>query len=320
MAHGGWLGVDLFFVLSGFLITGILLSKKGRPNYFKDFYRRRVLRIFPLYYFAILLSVFSIILIDRELYRLNNGYDSLLYYLGFIPNFALAFKNDWLYQTNWVGLSHLWSLAVEEQYYILWPLIVLLLPARLLAVFCITLIGLGGYFRIWTADSLGEIGAYVLPYCRMDGLAIGSFLAIAKTQGWLTFSVFQKNLVRDAAFICFLVVLYYLSSEKSYWRDVFAAGMFAGLVYLALQPDLGWVRRLCETSFLRHIGTYSYGLYIFHQMFRMLYEKIYRAPLFALGLPTAWVQIIYILLAFGTTYILARLSFRFIEKPFLDRK
>ncbi len=322
IAHAGWLGVDLFFVLSGFLITGILLNKKGKPRYFRDFYRRRILRIFPLYYFALLLSFMAIFFIDQQPHRLYTGYDSLGWFLAFIPNIALALKGDWLWQTNWVGLSHLWSLAVEEQFYLIWPLVVLLIPRKPLAVVCALLIAAGYYIRIHTDIVFGQewsIASYVLPHCRMDGLAAGSLMAILVHLGFVTFAPLQRQVVRDLTFGLGMTTLYLLLAGNTHWRGEVVALTFMGVLYLALSPD-GRVRRLCEHPFLMHIGMFSYGMYVFHQMFRVVYEYYFRTGLEALGLPIGVVQVIYMVLAIGVTYVLARLSWRYIEERFIKMK
>ena len=322
VGHAGWLGVDLFFVLSGFLITSILLHKKTRPDYFRDFYRRRILRIFPLYYFVLMLSVFAIVVIDQQPQRLYTGYDSLGWYFAFIPNIALALKGDWIWQTNWVGLSHLWSLAVEEQFYMVWPLVVLLLPRRGVMALSVLILAMSAWIRIETDLAFGQtwsIASYVLPYCRMDGLAAGSFLAVLRLEGWLTFKGLRRDLTRDFTFSAFMLTFYMLIAGNSHWRGTWVALMFLGVVYFALDTK-GLIKKVCEWPFLMHIGTYSYAMYVFHQMFRMVFDKIYRQPLVSLGLHEAIVQILFILLAGLTTYGLARLSWKYLEKPFLDLK
>jgi peptidoglycan/LPS O-acetylase OafA/YrhL len=322
LAHGGWLGVDLFFVLSGFLITGILLHKKGNSNYFSDFYRRRVLRILPLYYFAIILSFIAIVFIDREPFRLYTGYDGLGWFLAFIPNVALALKNDWLWQTNWVGLSHLWSLAVEEQFYLIWPLVVLFIPKRILAVVCVFLLFIGYYIRIETDIAFGQewsIASYVLPYCHMDGLAGGSLMAILVNLGWINYRPLQKQIVADLTFGCGILVLYLLVAGNTHWRGEAAALLFMGMLYLAMSPSSS-IRRLCEIPILIHIGTFSYGMYVFHQMFRMIFEWYLRRPLMATGLPVWLVQIIYVVVCVLISYLLARLSWKYIEERFIKMK
>lgn len=322
LGQSGWLGVDLFFVLSGFLITGILLKTKGQSNYFGGFYYRRALRIFPLYYSVLLFSVFAILVIDRQPEHLWDGYNSLAWLFAFLPNVAMALKNGWLWQTNWAGLSHLWSLAVEEQFYLFWPLVVWLMPRKWLPWLCIFLLAIGTDVREWTDVVFGHKwseASYVLPYCRMDGLAAGSLMAVLVHNGKIQFKGLEQVIVRDLTFICLLGLLYYMVAGDSQVRGTYAALTFAGFVYLAL-CEQSVVRNLCETRFLRHIGMYSYGLYVFHQLLRMPFTWYIQDPLLSTGLPLYWVQILYMLLAFAATYVCARISWVLIEKPFLDLK
>src|SRR6476620_6746086 len=134
-AHHGFSGVDLFFVLSGFLITGILLRAKTRPDYFKNFYTRRALRIWPLYY-----AVLILLLLPNSLTHLNLAsprWSYLLYIQNLFPGFPAA--SGPLYIT--------WSLAIEEQFYLIWPPIVLLLNRQWLARLAISLVILSPVLR-----------------------------------------------------------------------------------------------------------------------------------------------------------------------------
>jgi peptidoglycan/LPS O-acetylase OafA/YrhL len=310
VGQSGWMGVDLFFVLSGFLITGILLKTKGQVNYFSGFYYRRALRIFPLYYAVLLYSVFAILVIDQQPEHLWNGYDSLGWMFAFLPNVAMALKNGWLWQTNWAGLSHLWSLAVEEQFYLFWPLAVWVLPRKWLPYFCIFLLVIGTPIRNWTDLVFGHKwseAAYVLPYCRMDGLAAGSLLAVLTHLDKIKFKGIEQVILRDLTFLSFLGLFYYLVAGDSQIRGTFAALTFAGFVYLAL-CEKSAIRSLCENRFLRHVGMYSYGLYIFHQLLRMPFTWYIQQPLISTGLSMYIVQILYMLLAFAATYVCARIS------------
>ena len=123
-AAAGWAGVQLFFVLSGFLITGILLDTQHAPNYFRRFYVRRTLRIFPLYFLMLAVAVFVVAPLQRDSSWAQSVHSYQWTY--------------WLYVSNWTepfgysvhGLSHLWSLAVEEQFYLIWPLVVWWLSSR----------------------------------------------------------------------------------------------------------------------------------------------------------------------------------------------
>src|SRR5208282_3024374 len=129
-AGQGWMGVDLFFVLSGFLITGILLDTQQASNYFAGFYARRVLRIFPLYYLVLTTVIIlgNLIHSPRVTATLPLPEDRWLYFC-YMTNWLGLWKGHW--GTNYVNyLAHFWSLAVEEQFYLVWPLIVWLVRSR----------------------------------------------------------------------------------------------------------------------------------------------------------------------------------------------
>ena len=126
----GWSGVQLFFVLSGFLITGILLDTRPTPHYFRNFYIRRALRIFPLYYVTLAVAFIVLPALDRM----------PQVYAGDYPHQAFL----WLYLSNWRhdiggGFSHYWSLALEEQFYLVWPLVVFFCSRPTLLKICIGL-------------------------------------------------------------------------------------------------------------------------------------------------------------------------------------
>ncbi len=124
LCDGGWMGVDLFFVLSGFLITGILLDTRELPGYFKNFYVRRALRIFPLYY--TMLAVLFLLTPWLHL-QWHTGHIAYLFYAG---NIAYNLNPDLAQVRPAVSFLHLWSLAVEEQFYLIWPLVVLMVSSR----------------------------------------------------------------------------------------------------------------------------------------------------------------------------------------------
>ncbi len=322
LAQAGWLGVDLFFVLSGFLITGILLDSKDSPHYWSSFYKRRLLRIFPLYYFVVIVTWLTVIFIEKAPDRLQ-GYDSFAWFFGFAPNIAMALKNGWLYHSHVFNLNHLWSLAVEEQFYLLWPLTVRLLPVRWLAAWCVFLLAIATPLRFWVAGDAGvdSVASYVLPFTRMDGLAAGSFLAVFFRLDLHSFVPFDKWIARIVfAWTGWQIYQIFLHGTEMRLYNL-SAIFFASLLYLALNTDRSaLVRRFCENAFLRDLGKYSYGLYVFHHMFLYAWEKGFGDRLLAGGLHPALAQSIYIVLAFAGTYLLARLSWALIEKPFLRQK
>jgi peptidoglycan/LPS O-acetylase OafA/YrhL len=160
----GWTGVDLFFVLSGFLITSILLSSRGTGHYFRNFYARRTLRIFPLYFFVIFIATVVIPSLPfawTEHFRVEN-WTRPLYWL-YLSNFAITFSPD--ASNDMLGLT--WSLAIEEQFYLIWPILVLLLSRRALWWTCIGAVALSVVTRtLFVIGGAERLYAYVLTPSR----------------------------------------------------------------------------------------------------------------------------------------------------------
>jgi len=308
----GWAGVFLFFVLSGFLITGILLDSKSQPHYFRNFYARRSLRIFPIYY-ATLLGVMALAW-NRHWTVHDAGWYLLYlqnYLLGvtyFLPEFPAAF-------------DHSWSLAVEEQFYLLWPLAVLLLSRRALLWFCPVLILGAALARYVVAAQTGSFTLAFTPLaCVVDSLAAGALLAIlrrspiaekyGKRAGYAAITV-------GGGAAAFMVIH---SGLERFWTGWMAspsvnhlllsamAVMFSGLILVALDQKT-YLAALLRIGVLRHIGKISYGLYMYHWplllLLPLLLKKIgLETPRFRYWLP------IYL----TVTYFVALASWHLFEK------
>ncbi len=177
--HAGWCGVDLFFVLSGFLITGILLDTRRAQNYFRAFYARRVLRIFPVYY-ATLLSVLAIAHFFPKLNSVLPIAHDRIFYFFYLNNWWPLLKDSW--HANIIG--HFWSLAIEEQFYLVWPFLVWLLSRKQMETAAIAGIVLAPVIRFAIYAHYGEARDIVEnPFCRMDSLLIGALLASLVRKG-----------------------------------------------------------------------------------------------------------------------------------------
>src|SRR5688500_14259012 len=186
-----WSGVDLFFVLSGFLITGILLDTRGSEKYFTTFYARRTLRIFPLYYLVLFLAL--VVLPNfPALHAMLTAQEETgqvvmpaqwPYWL-YLTNFAIA-DRGWVH--GWVDVA--WSLAIEEQFYLVWPLVIWLCPPRVVAVLCAVILVAEPAARVFLRGAEEEpvlvLPIYVLTWFRLDGLAMGALLALAQRRGLL---------------------------------------------------------------------------------------------------------------------------------------
>lgn len=278
VARFGWTGVDLFFVLSGFLITGILLDTRGQPNYWRNYAARRFLRIFPLYYGALALVMFVVPLSGWRDPALGVLRHNQAWYWTYTVNFLEALRGPAATPLN---TEHFWSLCIEEQFYLVWPLVVLLASRRtLLRIAAFTCV-FGVAFRWWLlGQPVDPSATYVLTPGRLDGLMIGAVLAVAQREGGL--ERWRPLAWRVASAAAALVVALALWRGMEHSDPVMAvigypaiAVGFGGLLVLSLTGPDGALRRLLSQRHLRSWGKYSYGLYVIHYpVVGALWEKL----------------------------------------------
>jgi peptidoglycan/LPS O-acetylase OafA/YrhL len=263
----GWMGVDVFFVLSGFLITGILVDARGDgerppPGYFRSFYARRVLRIFPLYY----LFVTSALLVAHA-----NGKPAehgTWWYWIFLPNVLMA-RYGWLAATP--GTGHLWSLAVEEQFYIVWPTLIAWLPRRSMWVTCLALLVASPLLRIALVTQGHGVAAYTLTFARADALAFGACVALLVRDERRRY-IGQARIVAGVAALVLIAFLMQdrLSEPYGVWGLIGGsepiAILTASCIYLIVADDA--LRRLANPVMVS-FGKYSYAMYLVHVPIRM---------------------------------------------------
>jgi len=306
IVHIGWLGVDLFFVLSGFLITSILLRARDAENYYKVFYARRALRILPLYYLALALSLLS----TRDHYTFRA---QIWFWLN-LSNLATAFNPMLI---PW--LSHYWSLAVEEQFYLVWPAVVRRLSLTALFNLCLFVIGALLIARnIPAVEALTLRGSnilYRLTLFRVDTLCGGALLAIIV---YRRSNVTKLQTTLRVGFItCIALFLLFnrLNLLPQFGYTTVVLG-FTSLVGMALHP--GILSRLLSIKPLTVTGRYSYCIYLIHPILIMHGSHLYRFlpvgrwhTLSSLGVASVEFMVV-----FGV----AALSYRFIEDPILSLK
>jgi peptidoglycan/LPS O-acetylase OafA/YrhL len=267
---GGWMGVDLFFVLSGFLITGILLDTREQPGYFTNFYARRALRIFPLYY-----TVLAVLLVLTPWLHLqwHVGHFAYLFYAG---NVAYNLNPSLSTVQPYVSFLHLWSLAIEEQFYLVWPFVVMMVAnRRRLPWICCGLSAGGLILRLCLLAWLPHGDAYEWCYAQlpthMDGLLYGALGAIVVRELPLGTALAWTRRVVPFSF-AILVLVIALSGIDFHSTSMILLGFpalamtFACTVLFALRPGsiVNWIGNL---SILRFVGRYSYGMYVYHILF-----------------------------------------------------
>ena len=315
---GLW-GVDLFFVLSGFLITGILVDSLNSPHYFRNFYMRRVLRIFPLYY-GVLLLLFALTPVMN------------IHWHGLQVPLLLYLQNSirYLPRTDGMGkisLNHLWSLAVEEQFYLLWPLLVFL--ARTLGkVRTLALAGCASalVFRLLlTLLWQDGFSTHFNMLARCDALLLGGVLALLyRSTGWSVTLRWSRPLFFGTAgfLVLSLVEGSLVPFQSPLWTNALRSSIVAlacgGLLVWSLRP--GWFSRVCSGRVLRAFGKYSYGLYILHMIFLPLLSGFFRPLLLRL----TGSKLIAVVGSAGVIVVMtsaaAWLSFHLYEKHFLRLK
>jgi len=337
----GWAGVQLFFVLSGFLITDILLKMKERfqpKQYFSKFYGRRILRIFPVYYLYLALIAIIVGVLLANGYRVHymqRFQEQLPYALTYIYNFYVA-SSKYTGESWFIG--HFWSLSVEEQFYIIWPLVILLTPGKHIKKLFLCAIVLGPVIRLALTfiyvkhlfpflSSDMPLSVYVLPFSHIDSFAMGSYIArfeiprpklqlviLALLVPILGFSAnyLSKGSLGELSALGFAFPL--ANGMKQVWGYSLLAYLFAVLIYTVVHEKL--FMSVLESRALRYMGKISYGLYVYHFAIIWFVARIAGDN----GVPEAYLNHVIAIASLVVTLLVASTSYRFFEKPILDLK
>ncbi|MES1214926.1 MAG: acyltransferase [Bacteroidota bacterium] len=321
----GWLGVDLFFVLSGFLITEILLKTVGKPGYFRNFYLRRILRIFPLYY---LLLIVCLVILPA----IPSLHDKMQYYTDHQWWF-------WLYAQNWLYVTmppeqnnlllHLWSLAIEEQFYIVWPLTILLIkrPKFLLSIVLTLLVAIMvTRSLLWVTNSDGTSFFNLYIFTRIDGICLGCALALIRKMkpdfirlntgiiillfSALNFGFFFLNRLHSFSFPYYPFIGY----------TTFAI-LFMILVDEAVSNNSGWISIIFTNPILKFLGKISYGFYLIHwPVYRFVYPVLYSWCQQHCSQNITFAQFFGAIIATCLGFLLSIVSYYYYERRFLRIK
>lgn len=319
-----WGGVDLFFVLSGFLITGILLRTKTDERYFQSFYARRTLRIFPIYYFALTLSL---ILghYSTEIADILPAWNSwkVAYFL-YVQNWPVFWHGEKIMGGLWGAY---WSLAVEEQFYFLWPLVILHFSEKTVARLCIIGCFVALPLRILLSHFYfrGSFGLAQITSSRVDGLLLGAFIAIYMLRkrrpipkSWIAACAFV-----GMSFLVFIGLSYpteFVATGR--WMTTIGITAFALLsgALVALSQHHSPLQRVLTLKWLRTVGKYSYGMYVYHLLLFLPVRS------YLLSGAASWIhlnfpeKILFMISEIMAVFVVAKLSYDHFESRFLNLK
>ncbi|MGC1870142.1 MAG: acyltransferase [Acidobacteriaceae bacterium] len=319
----GWSGVELFFVLSGFLITGILLKSKTAENYFSSFYARRFLRIFPIYYFALTVGLLAASHVSWWSAMLPPAGKTRIAYYFYVQNWPMFWPHGLFLKANVFG--HFWSLAVEEQFYIVWPLVVWLLPENAILTLCSVGLVIALPLRILMEHRYAEdFTAMFLTTSRMDGLLVGVALAILLRRGQIPLRWIYASLGLGAAIIGYIALFHHTELIATYFYmptiGITGFSLLSGGFLALSQHRILWLRRILNARWLRTMGKYSYGMYIYHIPVYAICDH-YAATRLRLSLPVPLhLALPYIAFLIASTFLVAKISYDLFESKILALK
>ena len=314
-------GVELFFVLSGFLITGVLLDARGTSHGFRYFIARRSLRIFPLYFATLGFCVVFLPWLLKERNPFEVATEQQFYLWTYLTNIRMSWLGEWCFGR----LDHFWSLSVEEHFYLIWPLIVFAVPTHwLFKIAIVGAIASASSRMVFAATSNNGIAPEVLSCFRMDSMLIGAMLVLYLRSPHRITSLDQRAeaLLFGSLIISMgasLINRRLFTIAETLWPITFAL-----LIMLVLDsPSANRLPKLFRMKFLRAFGKYSYAMYVFQN------PLIPIVALFPLTVTiTQWMggqnsiaaQIGYMIVMFMLTFVSAVLSWHLYEKHFLKLK
>jgi peptidoglycan/LPS O-acetylase OafA/YrhL len=328
ICRSGWFGVDLFFVLSGYLITNILLQTKDRPNYIRSFYGRRFLRIFPLYYSA--LGVFFIMtpIVSQKIAEYYTAMTAnQIWFWLYGANILFAIKGSF----SLIPGGYFWSLAVEEQFYLIWPWVVRHITRKRLLNATIGLFFTSLAIRLFFLYVLNAAPTtvYCLPFTHMDSLALGSFIALRFSEKEGVEIVAKRFYILGLAALALILMTAYSLGSLSFWHPDVAtftysllAIFFASLLVFVVSGRWSWCNhRIFSNPVLRSFGKYSYSLYIIHPAIGHVLGMMLPPILISSVIPSyAISSLIFIAVGTGVCWIISYLSWHLFEKHFLNLK
>ena len=317
-------GVELFFVLSGFLITGVLLDAKSSRHRYRNFFARRSLRIFPLYFTALaaFVVIFPLTLGDRNPFE--KATEQQFYLWTYLTNVHMSWVGQW----NFGRLDHFWSLAVEEHFYLIWPWIVFSVPDRWpLRVAGLGVVTCAASRVAFAALSENDVAPDVLSFFRFDAMLIGAMSVIRirsrPIAGSPTRSISTLRCWLIASVVATLTIALFNRRLLTVAETAFPI-TFAILIAVVLRPESeNNLARVFRWGWLRSLGKYSYAMYVFQNPLIPLVALLpFSASVFDQigGQHSIVAHLIYITAMFSLTYLVALVSWHVLEKHCLRLK
>jgi peptidoglycan/LPS O-acetylase OafA/YrhL len=302
----GQTGVDLFFVLSGFLITRILLNDRKSPFYFRNFYIKRSLRIFPLYYFFLLFYLFvNPLLLGNSLPTFSEYWWWFAYLQNIPPTFGFSS----------FGPGHYWSLAVEEHFYLAWPLLVFIFRRRGLMVVSLAMILFSFGLRYFFLAN--DLSPFYFTFTRLDALSLGTILALVEPI-LLSRAEFGRKIL-PVVLIAWIIPLFFayvvFTGSAAFLVQLVKYPLIAGFYFLLIgfliiMPTHSLIVRIFSSRVAVYIGGISYGLYVYHGTCFHWFERLSPDLPLMISMPCS----------FLVSIAVAHISFKLLEKPFLRLK
>lgn len=312
-------GVDLFFVLSGFLITGILFDAKGEAHYFHNFYARRTLRIFPLYYGTLLIVLIGLPLLgigSEFLKTTSTDVNSLWLYGG---NLLMSYRGEW----HLGGLNHFWSLCVEEHFYLVWPLVIAACSrTTAMRVCAITFVASAGARIVWLLGGGNSVAAEVFTLFRLDALCAGAWIALAaRSPRGLTDLLPLARVIAIGSGLLLLPTIILRTRLMTIPTTLYALFFAAFIILAVASAKQGWLSYLGRSRLLQWLGRYSYGMYVYQNLLLVGLASVFGAgTLQQLSGSAVAARVGYLIMMFALTAGLAWLSWHLFEKRCLAWK
>lgn len=320
----GLRGVELFFLLSGFLITGILLDSKKSPRYFSTFYARRFIRIFPLYYFVLAVSFFVLPIllpIDKSGVEVI---DNQFWLWAYISNLSHFFGfSGWDASLNFPSFGHFWSLSVEEHFYVFWPLLIYFVSYKWLPRIMWFIVGISAFsvFFVYFSNDLIPILQWSTIKCA-GVLSLGGIIAFYRnnTNKFDIFFFISRKAIVPLGLLFFISI--FIPRQYAYY-DVLTFSIsvlfFASLIVLTVK-DTHITNSMFKHKVLYFIGKISYGIYIYHGMLRPYFKEYLYDNLHVYIQNGIIASTLYTIICTGISVLIAWISWQLIEQPILKLK